>query len=37
MAVDGRAEQMVLACKRNGVKLGISHQRFLPAYTLAHD
>ena len=32
----GRAEQMVLACHRNGVKLGISHQRrFLPAYTLA--
>src|SRR6266508_815041 len=34
----GRAEQMVLACQRNGVKLGISHQRrFLPAYTLARD
>ena len=34
----GRAEQMVLACQRNGVKLGISHQRrFLPAYTLARE
>jgi predicted dehydrogenase len=34
----GRAEQMLLACKRNGVKLGIAHQRrFLPAYTLARD
>ena len=34
----GRAEQMVLACRRNGVKLAISHQRrFLPAYTLARD
>jgi len=34
----GRAEQMMLACQRNGVKLGISHQRrFLPAYTLARD
>ena len=34
----GRAEQMILACRRNGVKLGISHQRrFLPAYTLARD
>jgi predicted dehydrogenase len=34
----GRAEQMLLACKRNNVKLGISHQRrFLPAYTLARD
>jgi len=33
-----RAEQMMLACQRNGVKLGISHQRrFLPAYTLARD
>jgi predicted dehydrogenase len=32
----GRAEQMMLACRRNGVKLAISHQRrFLPAYTLA--
>lgn len=34
----GRAEQMVLACQRNGVKLGVAHQRrFLPAYTLARD
>jgi UDP-N-acetyl-2-amino-2-deoxyglucuronate dehydrogenase len=34
----GRAEQMMLACQRNGVKLGISHQRrFLPAYTRARD
>jgi UDP-N-acetyl-2-amino-2-deoxyglucuronate dehydrogenase len=34
----GRAEQMLLACRRNGVKLGIAHQRrFLPAYTLARD
>ncbi len=34
----GRAEQMLLACKRNNVKLGISHQRrFLPAYTMARD
>ncbi len=34
----GHAEQMLLACKRNGVKLAISHQRrFLPAYTLARD
>jgi predicted dehydrogenase len=34
----GHAEQMILACKRNNVKLAISHQRrFLPAYTLARD
>ena len=34
----GRAEQMMLACQRNRVKLAISHQRrFLPAYTLARD
>ena len=34
----GRAEQMMLACRRNGVKLAISHQRrFLPAYTQARD
>ncbi len=34
----GRAEQMLLACQRNGVKLGIAHQRrFLPAFTLARD
>jgi predicted dehydrogenase len=32
------AEQMLIACKRNGVKLVIGHQRrFLPAYTLAKD
>ena len=34
----GRAEQMMIACQRNDVKLGIAHQRrFLPAYTLARD
>jgi predicted dehydrogenase len=34
----GHAEQMILACKRNNVKLAISHQRrFLPAYTLARE
>jgi UDP-N-acetyl-2-amino-2-deoxyglucuronate dehydrogenase len=34
----GRAEQMLLACQRNGVKLGVAHQRrFLPSYTLARD
>ena len=34
----GRAEQMILACERNCVKLAISHQRrFVPAYTLARD
>src|SRR5690349_14065584 len=34
----GRAEQMILACRRNNVKLAISHQRrFLPAYTLARE
>jgi predicted dehydrogenase len=34
----GRAEQMIIACRRNDVKLGIAHQRrFLPAYTLARD
>jgi predicted dehydrogenase len=34
----GRAEQMMLACQRHGVKLGIAHQRrFLPAYTLARE
>ena len=34
----GRAEQMIVACRRNGVKLAIAHQRrFLPAYTLAKD
>jgi predicted dehydrogenase len=34
----GRAEQMLVACRRNNVKLAIAHQRrFLPAYTLARD
>jgi predicted dehydrogenase len=34
----GHAEQMLVACKRNGVKLVIGHQRrFLPAYTLAKE
>ena len=34
----GQAEQMVVACDRNNVKLGVSHQRrFLPSYTLARD
>jgi len=34
----GAAEQMLVACRRNGVKLAIAHQRrFLPAYTLAKD
>ena len=34
----GHAEQMMVACRRNGVKLVIGHQRrFLPAYTLAKD
>ena len=39
MAEDlGRAEEMLIACQRNGVKLAIAHQRrFLPAYTLARD
>ena len=33
-----RAEQMLVACRRNNVKLAIGHQRrFLPAYTLARD
>ncbi|MBC7237726.1 MAG: Gfo/Idh/MocA family oxidoreductase [Chloroflexi bacterium] len=32
------AEQMLIACKRNAVKLVIGHQRrFLPTYTLAKD
>ncbi len=32
----GHAEQMIIACQRNGVKLAIGHQRrFLPSYTLA--
>jgi len=34
----GRAEEMLVACRRNDVKLVIGHQRrFLPAYTLARD
>ena len=34
----GHGEEMLVACKRNGVKLVIGHQRrFLPAYTLAKD
>jgi UDP-N-acetyl-2-amino-2-deoxyglucuronate dehydrogenase len=34
----GRAEQMIIACRRNDVKLVIGHQRrFLPAYTMARD
>lgn len=34
----GHAEQMLVACRRNGVKLVIGHQRrFLPAYTLAQS
>jgi len=33
-----RAEQMLVACRRNKVKLAIGHQRrFLPSYTLARD
>lgn len=34
----GAAEQMMIACDRNDVKLAIGHQRrFLPAYTLAKE
>lgn len=34
----GRAEQMLIACKRYDVKLAIGNQRrFLPVYTLARD
>lgn len=34
----GHAEEMMVACRRNGVRLVIGHQRrFLPAYTLAKD
>lgn len=34
----GRAEQMLIACNRNDVKLAIAHQRrFLPSYTLARQ
>lgn len=34
----GRAEEMLISCRRNHVKLIIGHQRrFLPAYTLARN
>lgn len=34
----GHAEQMMIACQRNHVKLAVAHQRrFVPAYTLARD
>jgi UDP-N-acetyl-2-amino-2-deoxyglucuronate dehydrogenase len=34
----GRADEMLVACHRNSVKLVIGHQRrFLPAYTLARE
>jgi predicted dehydrogenase len=34
----GRAEEMMVACHRAGVKLAIGHQRrFLPAYTMARE
>jgi predicted dehydrogenase len=34
----GHADEMLIACHRNGVKLVIGHQRrFLPAYMLARD
>ena len=34
----GRADEMLIACQRSGVKLAIGHQRrFLPAYTMARD
>lgn len=34
----GHAEEMLVACHRNGVKLVIGHQRrFLPAYTMARN
>jgi predicted dehydrogenase len=34
----GRAAEMLVACRRNDVKLAIGHQRrFLPAYTRARD
>ena len=33
-----RAEQMLIACRRNDVKLAIGHQRrFLPSYTMARN
>lgn len=39
MAVDlGSAAEMLMACERHGVKLGIAHQRrFLPSYTQARE
>ena len=39
MAEDmGRADEMLVACRRNGVKLAIGHQRrFLPSYTEARS
>ena len=39
MAQDlGHAEDMLTACRRNGVKLAIGHQRrFLPSYTMARE
>ena len=34
----GRADEMVVACHRSGVKLAIGHQRrFLPAYAMARE
>jgi UDP-N-acetyl-2-amino-2-deoxyglucuronate dehydrogenase len=34
----GRAEEMLIACRRNRVRLVIGHQRrFLPAYTMARE
>jgi predicted dehydrogenase len=34
----GHADEMLVACHRNGVKLAIGHQRrFLPAYAMARD
>lgn len=34
----GRAEQMLISCQRNNVKLAITHQRrFLPSYKLARE
>lgn len=34
----GKAEQMIVACRRNGVKLVIGHQRrFVPSWILARD
>ena len=34
----GSAQEMLMVCRRNGVKLAIGHQRrFLPSYTLARE